>query len=67
MKKKLKIGVISCSIMAQVHMQAVMDNPNTELAMLCDLSETLLHEAAEKFGAEITASDFSGKAGHFCR
>lgn len=42
MKKKLKIGVISCSIMAQVHMQAVMDNPNTELAMLCDLNETLL-------------------------
>ena len=53
MKKKLKIGVISCSIMAQVHMQAVMDNPNTELAMLCDLNETLLHEAAEKFGVDI--------------
>ena len=54
MKKKLKIGVISCSIMAQVHMQAVMDNPNTELAMLCDLNETLLHEAADKFGVEKT-------------
>lgn len=58
MKKKLKIGVISCSIMAQVHMQAVMDNPNTELAMLCDLNETLLHEAAEKFGVEKTAVDY---------
>ncbi len=58
MKKKLKIGVISCSIMAQVHMQAVMDNPNTELAMLCDLNETLLHEAADKFGVEKTAVDY---------
>ena len=58
MKKKLKIGVISCSIMAQVHMQAVMDNPNTELAMLCDLNETLLHEAAEKFGVEKTTVDY---------
>ena len=58
MKKKLKIGVISCSIMAQVHMQAVMDNPNTELAMLCDLNETLLHEAADKFGVEKPAVDY---------
>ena len=36
-------------------MRAIMDNPNTELAMLCDLNETLLHEAAEKFGVEKTA------------
>lgn len=58
MNKKLNIGVISCSVMAQVHMQAILDNPNTELAMLCDLNETLLHEAADKFGVEKTATDY---------
>lgn len=56
--KKLGVAVISCSVMAQVHMQAVMDNPNTELTMLCDINETLLHEAAEKFSVEKTATDY---------
>ena len=28
MNKKLNIGVISCSVMAQLHMEAVIDHPN---------------------------------------
>lgn len=58
MNKKLNIGVISCSAMAQIHMKAIMDNPNTELAMLCDINETLLHGAADKFGVEKIAVDY---------
>lgn len=58
MNKILKIGVISCSGMAQVHMKAVMDNPQTELSMLCDVDEERLKEAAELFGVRKTATDY---------
>ena len=56
--KKLGVAVISCSVMAQVHMQAVMDHPNTDLVMVCDLNEALLREAAEKFGVEKASTDY---------
>ena len=55
---KLHIGIISCSTMAQVHMQGVMDNPNAELSMLCDINETLLQETAKKFGVSKTTTDY---------
>lgn len=58
MNKKLNIGVISCSVMAQVHMKAIMDNPNTELTMLCDINETLLNEVADRFNVDKTTTDY---------
>lgn len=48
-KKVINIAVIGCSVMAQVHMQAVRDNVHTYLYAICDLDEKLLKETADKF------------------
>ncbi len=58
MEKILNIGIISCSVMAQAHMQAVKNNVHANLAALCDVNETLLHEVAEKFGVKKAFTDY---------
>ena len=58
MDRKLKVGVISCSGMAQVHMRAVKDNPQAELSMICDLDETRVAEAAKTFAIDRTCTDY---------
>lgn len=52
MVDRIIVGVISCSIMAQRHMKAVMDNKNAELRWICDIDEELLKETAENLGIE---------------
>ena len=47
--KKLRVGVISCSGMAQGHMTGVVSHEDAELVAICDIDEEKLHEAGEKF------------------
>ena len=58
MNKKLNIGVISCSVMAQLHMKAVIDHPNAELYMICDINEALLNETAAKYNISRKTTDY---------
>lgn len=58
MNSILNIAVISCSVMAQMHMKAVMDHPQARLAMVCDINEELLKEAAEKFNVQEAVTDY---------
>ena len=58
MSKILNFGVISCSVMAQLHMKAVMDNVHTRLVAICDINEKLLKETAEKYGVDKAYTDY---------
>lgn len=58
MKKILNVGVISCSGMAKRHMAAARDHANTRLAMVCDIDEKKLAEAAEEFKVAKTCTDY---------
>ena len=48
-EKKLRVGVIACSGMAQGHMTGVVAHEDAELVAICDIDENKLHEAGEKF------------------
>ena len=56
--ERLHIGVISCSTMAQVHMQAILNNPNAELSMICDIDVERLHAAAKRFSVQKAVTDY---------
>ena len=58
MEKILKVGVISCSGMAQLHMKAIRDNAQAELVMICDTNEELLRETAAAFNVKRTCVDY---------
>jgi len=58
MNKKLKVGVIACSEMARRHMEAARDNEHTQLAMVCDVDEEKLKEAAFDFKVPKTCTDY---------
>ncbi len=58
MNKIINFGVISCSIMSQLHMKAVVDNVHTRLVAVCDIDEELMNETAEKFGVAKTYRDY---------
>ena len=58
MEKVLRIGVISCSVMAQSHMRAVVNKQNTELVMVCDVDEAQMQKAVERFGVKKYSTDY---------
>lgn len=58
MSKIVRIGVISCSNMAQLHMKAILDHPDAELAMICDIDEALLAATAKKLNVAHTTTDY---------
>lgn len=58
MNKKLNVGVISCSTMARMHMKAARDNAHTQLAMVCDVEQEKLVEAAAEFKVPKTCTDY---------
>jgi predicted dehydrogenase len=49
---KIGFGVISASGMAQSHMLAIRDNPNTELRAVCDIDEEKAQNAAVRFNVD---------------
>lgn len=58
MKETVHVAVISCSIMARFHMQAIKDHPDAELAMICDINEELLHETARELNVANMTTDY---------
>lgn len=50
--KKLIVGVISCSGMAQKHMTGVLAYPDAELAAVCDIDAEKIEEAITKLNEE---------------
>lgn len=58
MDRKLRIGIISCSTMAQMHMKAVVDHPDAELYMICDINEELMCTAAEKYAVNRLTTNY---------
>lgn len=58
MKNLLKIGVISCSTMAQLHMKAVADHAYAQLEMICDVDEEQLKKTAEAFHIAKATTDY---------
>ncbi|MBQ7566369.1 MAG: Gfo/Idh/MocA family oxidoreductase [Oscillospiraceae bacterium] len=51
-KKKLVVGVISCSSMARKHMQGVLAYPDAELAAVCDIDEAKIEETLTKLNED---------------
>lgn len=62
-KKKLSVGVISCSGMAQSHMRAVKSYPGASLRAVCDIDEEKMKEAAQKFDVEFMHTDYNDLLG----
>lgn len=58
MGKKIAVGVISCSGMAQSHMEAIIQNNNAELKMICDINQELLADVAKKYDITNTTTDY---------
>ena len=58
MAKKLQVGVISCSHMASRHMASAASNPDTELAMVCDINEEALKKAVAEFKVPKSCTDY---------
>lgn len=58
MKKMLKMGVISCSGMAEGHMTAIEKNPNAKLIAVCDIDLEKAKKTAEKFKVEHVFQDY---------
>lgn len=49
MENKLKVGVISCSGMAEGHMRGVARNPEAELTAICDVDTEKMQAVAGRF------------------
>ncbi len=56
--KKLRFAVIGTSGMAKFHMNAVNDNPYTELVALCDIHPESLPAMAKEFNVSKTYTDY---------
>ncbi len=54
----INFGVISCSVMARRHMEAICYNPNTNLVAVCDIQGSLAGNAAADFGVESWYTDY---------
>lgn len=48
---KVKVGIIGCGSISNVHIRSYLKNPNVELAAFCDINEERLKSHAEKYGA----------------
>ena len=59
MNRRIKVGVISCSGMAQLHMKAVRDNAQAELYMICDTNAEQLEKTAELFDMRRSCTDYT--------
>ena len=57
-KKIYKVGIVSCSNMAQRHMDAVRDHLQAELYMVCDKDKKQLDAVAEKYGVKHKCTDW---------
>ncbi len=55
---RLKMGVISCSGMAEGHMRAIEKNPNAELVAVCDIDLEKAKRTAKKFKVEHVFQDY---------
>lgn len=58
MKKRLNVGVISCSGMAQSHMAAVSDHDRADLVAVCDIDQDLMNDVADRFSVERRYTDY---------
>lgn len=58
MKKMLKMGVISCSGMAEGHMTAIEKNPHAQLMAVCDIDLEKARKTAEKFKVDQVFQDY---------
>lgn len=58
MKEKLNVGVISCSNMAERHMEAAAGLPNTELVMVCDIDKEKMEKVAARFKVAKYSTDY---------
>lgn len=56
--KKIIMGVISCSTMAQNHMRAILNHPDAELRMICDIDEAVLARAAKELHVTRTTTNY---------
>lgn len=56
--EKLRMGVISCSGMAEGHMEAIRKNPDAELIAVCDIDLEKAKKTARKFGVEHVFQDY---------
>ncbi len=50
--KIIKVGVISCSVMATGHMRGVIRHPQAELVAICDTDVELLNKVGDMLGVE---------------
>lgn len=55
--KKLKVAVIGTGNISNVHISAYLKNGNVELYALCDINETVLRKAGEKYGVKRLYTD----------
>jgi predicted dehydrogenase len=59
MTEKINIGVIGCGSISELHLRSYQADPKANIYALCDLNETRAKEKAEKYGADITYTDYN--------
>lgn len=57
--EKIGIGVIGCGSIAEIaHLPSIKDNPETELAAVCDVDKKRVREVAKKWAAKAWYTDY---------
>ncbi|MEH7275061.1 Gfo/Idh/MocA family protein [Neobacillus vireti] len=56
--KKLKVGVVGAGSLSEAHLEAYKNNPDVELAAICDLVEERAAEKAKKYSISDVYTDY---------
>ena len=54
----IRIGVIGTGSIASMHLDSYRNNPNADIAAICDVNETRARQVAEKYGAAKVFTDY---------
>ena len=53
---RLKIGIIGCGTISQVHLDSITKDKNAELSMVCDIKEDRAQSVANRYGCNYTTN-----------
>ncbi len=56
--EKLRVGVIGCGRISDLHLNGYIDNPHAEVAAVCDIDSQLAESTAKRYGVERSETDY---------